>query len=90
MFLPWQVLNVSPFPQGGHCRLSRLTTSPSFLQRYLSLSIPPPSMTFLADIYWETFTDLSPLDHLQWLRDAFQTVHEDHQGIKRTNCHHIL
>lgn len=62
MFFPWQVLNTSPFPQGGHCHLNRRATSPTFPLRYLRLSLPtlpPLSMTFLADIYWGTFADLS-------------------------------
>lgn len=78
------LLNTSPFPQGGHCHLSRLTTSPTFPLCYLSLSLPTPlaplSMTFLTDIYWETFTDLSLRGHLRQLRAAFQTVRVDHQG----------
>lgn len=87
------IFNMSLFTQGGHCHLSRLTTSPTFPLRYLRLSLPtlaPLSMTFLADIYWETFTDLSLRGHLWWLCAAFQTVHEDHQGIKLTNYHSIL
>lgn len=79
------LLNTSPFSQGGDRHFSRLTTSPTF-----PLHPPFNPRSPIYDIYYETFTDLSLQGHLQWLHTAFQTIYEDHQGIKLSNCHHIL
>lgn len=66
-------------------------------QQAYSVSLPPSlptlallSVTFLTDIYWVTFAALSLRGHLQWMCAPAQTVRRDHQGIKLTNCHHIL
>lgn len=88
----WYFLNMSPFPQGGHCHLSRLTSpshAPLLLVRHPSITtFAVLSVTFLAGIYWWTSLDLSLLDHLLRLCAAFWRYMM--MMIGELNCHHIL
>lgn len=88
-------LNTSPFPQGGHCHLSRLTTSPTFPLRYLSLFLRPLPRSLIDDIsHRHLLGDLyrpfsaRPLNGgcVPPFRQSVQLI----GGIKLTNCHHIL
>lgn len=78
----WYYLNMSPFPQGGHCRLSRLTASPSLAPGLLACLPLPRCLHFsICDISGRhLLVDLPGPFSACPLTEAvccFQAVHDD-------------